>query len=379
MLYLIENTSVEFWRPNNLLGCVAVSLKMISQWVENGNCPNYFIPAENMFDRHVHRQVRRRLLRRLQQLISADCKFLADIKTDDIGAHLQFQCIPVVTETSRQDSRNVRMRLNRDQQHTKFVPLVNQADYVFSYSARFVRSSIGEDIETSLVTLYRKMGEMGHSDSLTNVCFTDGLLQKSVRLLLPYKELTCMSWLIALAVKQGKRKEQIWPYLASDKWQHVCSQYNTFSAKLKQASFMFMQGYYHPSLEILYSICNLKRYTLCLCNYENPICPSLESFAKIPDVTIEGLMRKVFVPCVYFTPIEKDITPTALCYEMIRTNGPTCLRIAPREKYNSHDELFNEWAFVDAQFLLHFLLCLNHTEKNRFTMPRQTLPTWNGC
>ena len=54
MLYLIENIPSSFWRPDNLLKCLTVSLKVLSQWTEKGSCPNYFITAENMFDRHVH-------------------------------------------------------------------------------------------------------------------------------------------------------------------------------------------------------------------------------------------------------------------------------------------------------------------------------------
>lgn len=54
MMYMIENTPNDFWQPANLLSCTIACLKMISLRVETGICPNYFIPAENMFERRVY-------------------------------------------------------------------------------------------------------------------------------------------------------------------------------------------------------------------------------------------------------------------------------------------------------------------------------------
>ena len=50
--------------------------------------------------------------------------------------------------------------------------------------------------------------------------------------------------------------------------------------------------------------------------------------------------------------------PAALCYEMIRTASQET------DLGNLADHLRGDWAFVDGQFLLHFLLYLNHNKLN---------------
>ena len=98
MLYNIEKILESFWRPNNLLGCLLVSLTVLSQWAESGNCPNYFIPAENMFDRHVRGDTKQLLHQVLQTLVkSEECTFLFDIETDSIGSLLHEQRAPLVS------------------------------------------------------------------------------------------------------------------------------------------------------------------------------------------------------------------------------------------------------------------------------------------
>ena len=49
-----------------------------------------------------------------------------------------------------------------------------------------------------------------------------------------------------------------------------------------------------------------------------------------------------------FLPTEKEVVPSALCYEMSITEAPADMR-------SWHDH----WAIVDGKFLLHFLLYLN--------------------
>ena len=49
-LNYVINTFVKH-PPDNLLTCLLGCLKLIFTWVVNGVCPNYFSPAENMFER----------------------------------------------------------------------------------------------------------------------------------------------------------------------------------------------------------------------------------------------------------------------------------------------------------------------------------------
>ena len=57
MFYMIEKTPSSFWKPHNLLTCVVACLKTISVWVQENNCPNYFIATENILTREYTVQI----------------------------------------------------------------------------------------------------------------------------------------------------------------------------------------------------------------------------------------------------------------------------------------------------------------------------------
>ena len=60
-------------------------------------------------------------------------------------------------------------------------------------------------------------------------------------------------------------------------------------------------------------------------------------------------------------PVEKNVTPTAMCYEMIRAAGDDLMT---GSNFSETDYIYTDWAFVDGHVLLHFLLYLNHNKLN---------------
>ena len=60
-------------------------------------------------------------------------------------------------------------------------------------------------------------------------------------------------------------RQTICPMLANGQWLEHCTKLDPFSSKLKQASLMYMSGYYHPSLSILSTPAGLAMFTLCFC------------------------------------------------------------------------------------------------------------------
>ncbi|XP_069104457.1 uncharacterized protein [Argopecten irradians] len=62
MFYAIEQTSQMFWQDKNLFYCFWFCYSVLIAWVRAGFCPNYFIPANNMFKRKVHGQHQQILL-----------------------------------------------------------------------------------------------------------------------------------------------------------------------------------------------------------------------------------------------------------------------------------------------------------------------------
>ena len=363
MLFLKETTPVSFWRPDNLLGCVTVSLKVLLQWTEKGTCQNYFIPAENMFDRHVHGETKLRLHQILQHLLDSDCKFLADIKTDNIGNLLQVHCASLSTAV---DKLVYQLHVKEYQQHIKLHLQTTQAGVPCLFGKIFIRKSIDENVDTSLESLQRQLLKL--KTNRIDTRHTQEQMKPVLQLMSPYIELSLVSILIAAEIKQGKQSEEIWPLLASDKWNELCAQSDSFSSKLKQASLMYSLGFYYSSLDILLTLAGLTRFTDCRCYEDRPVNPLnnglLQSVPGHSCTTVEDILKKYIVPCVYYLPLEKNVTPTALCYEMIRTVGQERAEGSP---FNPADILLSDWAFVDGHFLLHFLLYLNHSKLNMDT------------
>ncbi|XP_033729396.1 uncharacterized protein LOC117318528, partial [Pecten maximus] len=62
MFHAIENSSQMFWQDKNLFYCFWFCFNILIAWVKAGICPNYFINANNMFQRKVHGQNQRILL-----------------------------------------------------------------------------------------------------------------------------------------------------------------------------------------------------------------------------------------------------------------------------------------------------------------------------
>ena len=90
LFYLIENTPSSFWIPNNLAACVLMCLRQILLWVVADNCPNYFIPEENMFDR-ISKELKKKLEITLC-VILIFCNIenlLKQIESDMIGKQLK--------------------------------------------------------------------------------------------------------------------------------------------------------------------------------------------------------------------------------------------------------------------------------------------------
>ena len=357
MLFLKETTPVSFWRPDNLLGCVTVSLKVLLQWTEKGTCQNYFIPAENMFDRHAHGETKLRLHQILQHLLDSDCKFLADIKIDDIGNLLQVHCASSSTAVAK---LVYQLHVKAYQQSTKLQLQCAQVVSPFLCSKICIRKLIDENVDTSLESLQRQLLKLKTNGIDTG--HTQEQMKPVLQIASPYIELSLMSILIAAEIKQGKQSEEIWPLLASDKWNELCAQSDSFSLKLKQASLMYSLGFYHSSLDILSTLAGLTRFTLCVCNPDRVVDPFDNGLLSC--TIVENLLKKYIVPCVYYLPLEKNVTPTALCYEMIRTVGQ---ERAEGSVISYIDIILSDWAFVDGHFLLHFLLYLNHSKLNMDT------------
>ncbi|KAL3857527.1 hypothetical protein ACJMK2_012187 [Sinanodonta woodiana] len=92
IFYLLENTPTTMWQPDNLLLCVEMCLRLLYTWTESKNCPNYFIPDENMFQCKVYGHVQGRLLDALSNLLNQEGRYLTKMSCDRIGLKLVRTC-----------------------------------------------------------------------------------------------------------------------------------------------------------------------------------------------------------------------------------------------------------------------------------------------
>ncbi|OWF54951.1 uncharacterized protein LOC110465754 isoform X1 [Mizuhopecten yessoensis] len=64
----VENTPETFWNENNTFVCFWFCFNILCAWVKGGYCPQYFIPKNNLFKRHIHGENQQTLLSILTEI-----------------------------------------------------------------------------------------------------------------------------------------------------------------------------------------------------------------------------------------------------------------------------------------------------------------------
>ncbi|KAL3857009.1 hypothetical protein ACJMK2_011712 [Sinanodonta woodiana] len=97
MFYLIENTPTSLWRPHNMLLCIDLCLKLLLSWIECKNCPNYFIPEENMFLGRILGSVQGHIAGIVQGLLMQKGRYITRIHYQNIGENVlrMFMSLPM--------------------------------------------------------------------------------------------------------------------------------------------------------------------------------------------------------------------------------------------------------------------------------------------
>ena len=343
ILYMIENTPAEFWVEDNLLACLYNILYKMQRWVEAGECPNYFIPRENMFEGRLTSQLQVQLSNLLRQLLSMDLKLLPDIKCDMLGKKLQEALdIGAVIHTSVYPKWSQIMQM--ENQETNILFWILARNYMFK---------LCEDRHTQ-VCFWRLYGL---KSSLERTEIVSKHTLEALSLIIPWLDIMLMSVLIVLSKRLSKSSRFTFTML-KEKWDASSFNPYRFNLKLKQASLMHMLGYSEMSLTILEILNDQIRHKSMCCWCTEDYRKQLHCIYKmnankgslnIPD-TLFGHLDPL--PCSLFLPAEGDLTLLALCYEMCRSVGSP-----PEGK-----EYWHNWAVVDGKVLLYFLLYLNHQQ-----------------
>ena len=340
MLHLIDMTPSQFWRPDNLLSCLITALHCLLLWSMDSNCPNFFIPDENMFRWRISRHLLKQLSDELFRLISLDFgSLLRSIKTDNFNHRLE----TVITGTNQYH-------------HTlyDFTPQLKRAlsceilVHIMCIRYKLVMKCYSHNTNDLVNNLSSQLSILIHTDRV-DIHSPVNYTRRTLALLAPYIEIYLMSNIVALSVKRGDTKETTWGYLTSVKWHEISHLSDPFTSRLKQASLMTALGYHRHSFNVLSTIENKESLKGCGCNLKSYKIQYSEQEARlIIGLSADELLHKFWTPCVLFLPTEKEVVPSALCYEMSITEAPADI-----------DSWHDHWAIVDGKFLLHFLLYLN--------------------
>ena len=340
MLHLIDMTPSQFWRPDNLLFCLITALHCLLLWSIDSNCPNFFIPDENMFRCRISRHLLKRLSDELFRLISLDfLSFLGSIKTDSFNDRLAFIMIGNCQRltTLYDDTPLLKLKL-------KYSILA----FIMHLRYNLVLECYSNSTNDLVDNLYNRLSILMHIDRLdiyTPVHDT----QRTIFLLVPYIEIYRMSNTVALSVQRGDTEETTWGYLTSDLWHEISHSSDPFTSRLKQASLMTALGWHRDSFNVLSTIENKERFDGCGCCVELDKLSNPEQETRMfLRLSADEILHQFWTPCVLFLPTEKEVVPSALCYEISITEAPANINYW-------HDH----WAIVDGKFLLHFLLYLN--------------------
>ena len=343
MLHLIDMTPSQFWRPDNLLLCLNTALHCLLLWSMGSNCPNFFIPDENMFRWRISRHLLKRLSDELFRLMSLDfVSLLRSIKTDHFNHRL---------ETVITDNCQYHHILYDFTPQLKSMLSCEILVYIMYTRYLLVFECYSHNTNDLVNNLSRQLSILIHTDRI-DIHSPVNHTRRTISLLAPYIEIYLMSNIVALSMKRGDTKETTWGYLTSDKWHEISHSSDPFTARLKQASLMSALGYHSHSFNVLSTLENKESIRGCGCfrRWKPDKLPYSESEKRLllRLLSVDEIPHQVFTPCVLFLPTEKVVVPSALCYEMSITEEPADI-------YSWHDHC----AIVDGKFLLHFLLYLN--------------------
>ena len=206
ILYMIESTPADFWVEDNFLICLYKILESMLIYVEKGMCPNYFIPAENMFEGRIFGPLQIKLRELLIKLLSEDFKFLITIKTDKLGDRYQEALTCAVTS-----------RYPSVAEYTPVEIAHNMLDRVIRTTSSLLQLCHNNRIQTVAKKLLRTISIFQTLDRVTEHSCEE--TRAALSLLEPDVDTTFMSVLVVLAKRLSKSKNFMFNMLRSEKWE----------------------------------------------------------------------------------------------------------------------------------------------------------------
>ncbi|KAL3859413.1 hypothetical protein ACJMK2_009636 [Sinanodonta woodiana] len=331
MFYMIETTPSVLWQPHNLLRCIDLCLMKMCFWIEDSNCPNYFIPDENMFLDKVNGPVQRNLSNILHNLIRQKGTYFTKLPYDGIGQKLTIACQSPLTPTNdeiEEITASVFLLVDSilKEIHTLWFDLLR--DGVQIISPLFKRLSY-HAIRQEICTIYQRFYCSSIGSHLASQCLKQQTIDQE-GLDMAYEFLLLGS--------------------ASD----------VASGKLKLATFFLLQNNEILAEKILQNI--EENYTFLVTNVAAERI-KVPTFLRImnENISTTDVVRYYCAFAVPYLPSEMYCTPKALIPEMFRSTGSHHVSLNPDEDY------WQSWAVVDPKFYLYFLQHQCYHQQNKIT------------
>nr|XP_034333391.1 uncharacterized protein LOC117691418 [Crassostrea gigas] len=102
-----------YWHPKNLLVGFWVCFKLLLKWVYEGNCPNFFIPENNMFLNNIYGDAQKTLFTRLYRLYEKGITLL--LHSPSISSYIiNVLCNPRLTIFTVEHTLNSEVELDKE-------------------------------------------------------------------------------------------------------------------------------------------------------------------------------------------------------------------------------------------------------------------------
>ncbi|KAL3859616.1 hypothetical protein ACJMK2_009830 [Sinanodonta woodiana] len=331
MFYMIETTPSVIWQPQNLLRCIDLCLMKMCNWVEECNCPNYFIPAENMFLEKVNGHVQRSLSNMLHNLLREKGRYLTMIPYDGIGQKLNIACQSPITQINNE--------INEIYQHISLV-IYMTLDNINTNWFDLLR----DDVQITSPLLERPSSHA---------------VREEIRTIL--KRFYCSnigSHLASQCLKQQTIDQEgidtAYEFLL------LGSSSDVASGKLKLATFYLLQNNALLAENILQNI--EENYTFLVSNVAAERVKDYNIVRIVNEnISTTDVVRYLFPFPVPYLPSEMYCTPRALIPEMFRSTGSQHVSLNPDKDY------WQAWAVVDPKIYLHFLQHQCYHQQNKMT------------
>ncbi|KAL3860634.1 hypothetical protein ACJMK2_010730 [Sinanodonta woodiana] len=319
MFYLIESTPATLWQPQNLLMCIELCLITLRRWVEEGKCPNYFIPDENMFLGKVYGPIQSNLVNVLRDLIRQNGKYLTGIPIFKIGQKLIRACQSPVTEIDNEenhfDSTSFTVFLLLSTIKYTWFKLLEDGVLINPWILEMMSSF--NMVRHEICTILRSFCCSSLGSCLASKCCQEEVIDQEVL-------------------------DMAHEFLLLGLYSDVAS------GKLKLAAFYLTQNNVVTAERVLQNIEN--NYTFLVANVETEFTKDIIQH-RIEDEnlsTTELVQNYTAFPVPYLRS-EIHCTPRALIPEMFRTTGSNQSFQDPYTNYSQ------SWAVVDPKLYLHFL------------------------